>query len=435
MEILYLVLASVFVTHCVAFDAEFLHDESFLEELDEIARSKRDTNQLPHLLNFNGSIDVTDETDWNATGHFIHNPSPTYIINLYQSLTTGYNLLHPSKTESLAIEESDTVRSFGAKLAVQNVSSDGTSAQFLAKFKLSSFMTHPEDLHLAELRVQIRPSRRHDTVEIGVHHFARRPCHTDATVFDCLVRKMLSQRQLFERHHDFYDGREVFDVTEVLRAWLTEDAQWDNNFELRTRHEFSDPNLIVDIETPTDIFSEVVLVCFSKASVPLSIHLDAGASVKVRQRRGVDRLAAKRQKKKEKEARKLERERQEQARRDKLERERLQGMQKEMESGPCRRVPMEVDFQRVGWEQWIIYPKNFNAYRCAGRCTGYLDSDDNPSNHAILVGLLRIRDKRRAPAPCCVPTKLSPLSILYFEKGSIVMKNHEDMIVQECGCR
>ena len=123
MEFTYLLLlSSAFIVHhnAVAFDADFLFDESFLEELDaELARTKRDSNPVPHLLNYNGSLDVTNHApdEWNGTGHFIHNPSPTYIINLYQSLTTGYNLVHPSVTESLAIEDSDTVRSFGAKLS------------------------------------------------------------------------------------------------------------------------------------------------------------------------------------------------------------------------------------------------------------------------------------------------------------------------------
>ena len=120
---LFLIFSTVFIILCTSFDADFLYDETFLEELDVLAReeqhrSKRDSSDgtVPHLLNYNGSIDVTDQNKWNGTRHFIHNPSPTYIINLYQSLTTGYNLVHPSEIESEAIEDSDTVRSFGAKL-------------------------------------------------------------------------------------------------------------------------------------------------------------------------------------------------------------------------------------------------------------------------------------------------------------------------------
>ena len=324
------------------------------------------------------------------------------------------------------------------------MSASGDSAQFLASFKLTSFLRQPEDLHLAELRVMIRPDRLQDIVEIGVHHFVPTPCKADATFFDCLVKKMIYTRQLFDRHHDIYDGREVFDVTEVLRAWLTDNADWDTTFELHTKHKFvngSNATRGMEITIGSDIFSEVVLVCFSKASSPTTafIHEDAAGSVQVRQRRATDRLAEKRKKKKEKEQRKREREEQERARRQKLERERQRekqhNAQRQMEKGPCRRVPMHVDFTEVGWHNWIIYPKQFSAHRCAGRCDGVLDQHDNPTNHAILQSMVRLRDRHRAPAPCCVPTKLSQLSILYFEQGTIVMKNHEDMIVEECGCR
>jgi growth differentiation factor 1/3 len=36
---------------------------------------------------------------------------------------------------------------------------------------------------------------------------------------------------------------------------------------------------------------------------------------------------------------------------------------------------------------------------------------------------------------CCVPTKLGPISTLFFEKnGNVVLKKFDDMVVEECGC-
>lgn len=34
----------------------------------------------------------------------------------------------------------------------------------------------------------------------------------------------------------------------------------------------------------------------------------------------------------------------------------------------------------------------------------------------------------------CSPVKMSSLSMLMYEEGKVVLKHHEDMIVEECGC-
>ena len=40
------------------------------------------------------------------------------------------------------------------------------------------------------------------------------------------------------------------------------------------------------------------------------------------------------------------------------------------------------------------------------------------------------------PMPCCAPTKLSGLSVLYFDESSnVVLKKYKNMIVKSCGCQ
>lgn len=40
------------------------------------------------------------------------------------------------------------------------------------------------------------------------------------------------------------------------------------------------------------------------------------------------------------------------------------------------------------------------------------------------------------PAPCCTPTHLEPLNMLYIDDDdNVVMKTYDDMIVTACGCR
>nr|BAF96783.1 bone morphogenetic protein 2/4 [Lymnaea stagnalis] len=101
----------------------------------------------------------------------------------------------------------------------------------------------------------------------------------------------------------------------------------------------------------------------------------------------------------------------------------------------CKRHPLYVNFAEVGWNDWIVAPVGYNAFFCQGECMLPLPDFLRPSNHAMLQARVYKVHPGSVPMVCCVPTKMTPISMLYRdEKGRTVLKNYQDMAVEECGC-
>nr|XP_046269939.1 growth/differentiation factor 6-A [Scatophagus argus] len=102
----------------------------------------------------------------------------------------------------------------------------------------------------------------------------------------------------------------------------------------------------------------------------------------------------------------------------------------------CSRKPLHVNFKGLGWDDWIIAPLDYEAYHCDGVCDFPLRSHLEPTNHAVIQTLMNSMDPDISPPSCCVPSKLSPISILYIDSGNnVVYKQYKDMVVESCGCR
>lgn len=102
----------------------------------------------------------------------------------------------------------------------------------------------------------------------------------------------------------------------------------------------------------------------------------------------------------------------------------------------CSRRPLHVNFSDLGWDDWIIAPLDYEAHHCHGVCEFPLRSHLEPTNHAAIQTLMNSMDPAISPPSCCVPSKLSPISILYIDSGNnVVYKQYEDMVVESCGCR
>ncbi|OCT74917.1 hypothetical protein XELAEV_18033905mg [Xenopus laevis] len=102
----------------------------------------------------------------------------------------------------------------------------------------------------------------------------------------------------------------------------------------------------------------------------------------------------------------------------------------------CSKKPLHVNFKELGWDDWIIAPLEYEAHHCEGVCDFPLRSHLEPTNHAIIQTLMNSMNPGSTPPSCCVPTKLTPISILYIDAGNnVVYKQYEDMVVESCGCR
>ncbi|NXI94767.1 BMP3 protein, partial [Psophia crepitans] len=103
----------------------------------------------------------------------------------------------------------------------------------------------------------------------------------------------------------------------------------------------------------------------------------------------------------------------------------------------CARRYLKVDFADIGWSEWIISPKSFDAYYCSGECQFPIPKALKPSNHATIQSIARaVGVIPGIPEPCCVPDKTSSLSILFFDENkNVVLKVYPNMTAESCACR
>ncbi|XP_071038217.1 dorsalin-1 isoform X2 [Parasteatoda tepidariorum] len=104
---------------------------------------------------------------------------------------------------------------------------------------------------------------------------------------------------------------------------------------------------------------------------------------------------------------------------------------------PCRRKPLHVNFAAINYDQWIIAPPSYEAFECTGKCSFPMSAHLAPTKHAIIQTLMHSLEPKQVSRAACVPSKLTPISILYVDDDGVVTYkyDYEDMVVAECGCR
>ena len=98
----------------------------------------------------------------------------------------------------------------------------------------------------------------------------------------------------------------------------------------------------------------------------------------------------------------------------------------------CCRKPLTVNFKDIGWDKWVYYPEQYNAYYCKGNCSGA--AHQHQHKHTGLVKAVSEQKNYQDIPFCCTPKRFSSLSMVYVHQGSIIRRAISNMIVEDCWC-
>lgn len=88
-----------------------------------------------------------------------------------------------------------------------------------------------------------------------------------------------------------------------------------------------------------------------------------------------------------------------------------------------------VNFTEIGWNDWIVEPRGYDANYCRGKC----GSMSMPTYGYVKI-IQSVVDKKI----CCSPKRFSSLTILHSDNDdkdkNIYTRVLADMTVEDCGC-
>ncbi|XP_057559155.1 inhibin beta C chain [Hippopotamus amphibius kiboko] len=118
---------------------------------------------------------------------------------------------------------------------------------------------------------------------------------------------------------------------------------------------------------------------------------------------------------------------------------RRRGVDCQGKSRMCCRQEFFVDFREIGWHDWIIQPEGYAMNFCTGQCPLHVAGMPGiaASFHTAVLNLLKANTGAGTArgGSCCVPTARRPLSLLYYDRDSNIVKTDiPDMVVEACGC-
>ncbi|KAK2914711.1 bone morphogenetic protein 7-like [Channa argus] len=350
--------------------------------------------------------------------HTKHNAAPMFMLDLYNTISTdAYSYYKPilptqgsaavTPQDSRFLDNADMVMSF-VNLADQD--QDHLYQQHQKEFRFDlSRIPEEEVVTAAEFRIYkdfIQESYENETFRVSLYQVLQEPPNSELELL------LLDQRVIWAAE----EGWLVFDLTATSNLWVVNPEQnLGLHLVLEDSHgQRTNPRLagLVTGSGPQD--KQPFMVVFFKANEvrfrgTRSAHGNKGrqSNRSKPQRTVQDALKAA------------------EAETDNL------GISKE----GCKKHELYVSFRDLGWQDWIIAPEGYAAYYCEGECAFPLNSYMNATNHAIVQTLVHFINPETVPKPCCAPTQLHGISVLYFDDSSnVILKKYRNMVVRACGC-
>ena len=238
-------------------------------------------------------------------------------------------------------------------------------------FDMSS-MSASDHVQLAELRIRLPAFTESSRASVDIYHSHRDHC----SGMHCPENRLLLGR--LRAHPSAMvspSSWRVFNMTEVLRRWLRREHPTLRTEEPEVEGEEEEEREQDGVQHHTS--DRVMMVVFSRQNpsgqrMPTLIRTAEHSKYVSLDRDSSRTGRAKRH--------------------HKTQQKRRRGVRAAPASGPaeekkgplCRKVDMWVDFDKIGWSEWIVYPKRYNAFRCEGNCPTPVDETFTPSNHAYM---------------------------------------------------